>query len=142
MKAELAEVEAEIKAGPSTSTQGTARDGRLAAKRKSVLHPKTAVDLASELIGLRERLSSLEDVDLRYEERHEDEDEWSGRLQRLKMMGESAGRGETGRGEAGEGNTRPTDNAGTFPVSELDKRLARLENALGSDETSVSDQSW
>jgi hypothetical protein len=138
----LAEVEAEIKAGPSTSTRGTARDGRLAAKRKSVLPPKTAVDLASELSGLRERLSSLEDIDLRYEERHEDEDEWSGRLQRLKMMGESDGRGETGRREAGEGNTRPTDNTGTFPVSELDKRLARLENALGSDETSVSDQFW
>ena len=99
--------------------------------------PRPAVDLSKELSGLKERLGVLEDSDLGRESvAVEEEDEWASRLQRLRVSEQSGPDGDTGK----EGDGQPTQEAGEgrYPISDLDKRLARLEAALGSDESQVS----
>jgi nuclear migration protein JNM1 len=134
LKAELAEVEAEIKAGPSSSASATATAGGVGGKRRSVFPPKPAFDIASEMSGLRERLSNLEGVEIPEDGGVGEDDEWSARLERLKLVGERSGKSD----EVLDGDDAKSKGTGTFAVSELDKRLARLENALGTDETTAS----
>jgi hypothetical protein len=65
----------------------------------------------------------------------DDEDEWFERLQRLKL-GEGSSRSVEKPEPSGVESTQM--ETATYPISDLDKRLARLEAALGSDETNVS----
>jgi hypothetical protein len=127
LKAELAQVEQEIAAGPSNPPKRTTT-------RKSVLPPRPAYDLAGELSGLKERLGAIEGQG-GTEYVQEEEDEWSERLERLKL-GESS----TARdiGEVKDAGDEPAQAGATYPTTDLDKRLARLEAALGSDESNVS----
>lgn len=127
LKAELAQVEQEIAAGPSNPPKRTTT-------RRSVLPPRPAYDLAGELSGLKERLEAIEGHGGR-EHVQEEEDEWSERLERLKLGEPSTGRDiEEPRG----GGDEATKTEPTYPITDLDKRLARLEAALGSDESNVS----
>jgi nuclear migration protein JNM1 len=132
LKAELAQVEQEIAnapaAGPSNPTK-SATTGR-----RSVLPPRPAYDLAGELSGLKERLGAIEGQGAR-EHVQEEEDEWSDRLERLKLGESSTARGSVDTKGDGDETTR---EGATYPITDLDKRLARLEAALGSDESNVS----
>jgi nuclear migration protein JNM1 len=127
LRAELAQVEQEIAAGPSNPTRSTTT------KRRSVLPPRPAYDLAGELSGLKERLGAIEGQGGR-ESVKEEEDEWSERLERLKIGGSSAG----DTGDPKDAVDETTRAGATYPITDLDKRLARLEAALGSDESNVS----
>jgi hypothetical protein len=128
----LAQVEQEIAnapaAGPSNPTK-SATTGR-----RSVLPPRPAYDLAGELSGLKERLGAIEGQGAR-EHVQEEEDEWSDRLERLKLGESSTARGSVDTKGDGDETTR---EGATYPITDLDKRLARLEAALGSDESNVS----
>lgn len=129
LKAELAQVEQEIQAGPSTSGNGNG-------KRRSVLPARPAVDLSKELSGLKERLGVLEDSDLGWESVvKEEEDEWASRLQRLKVVERSV---DENAGKQDKGQSAQEVGEGRYPISDLDKRLARLEAALGTDDSQVS----
>jgi len=99
-----------------------------------VLPPRPVFDLAGELSGLKERLGAIEGQGGR-EDVKEEEDEWSERLERLKI-GESSTARDTGGAKDTGDETREIE--ATFPITDLDKRLARLEAALGSDESNVS----
>jgi len=101
------------------------------------LPPRPTVDLSKELNGLKERLGVLEDSDLGRESvAVEEEDEWASRLQRLRVS-EQSGPGEDAEKER-EGQSTQEVGEGRYPISDLDKRLARLEAAIGSDESQVS----
>jgi hypothetical protein len=130
---ELAQVEAEIAAGPSTgSASGSGKKDKEG--RKSVLTPKPAFDLAGELSGLKDRLGAIEDIEPgQGAVKQQDEDEWTARLQRLRS-------GKTIKDEGGTASGRDESSheaGGSYSVSDLDKRLARLETALGPDEMNV-----
>jgi hypothetical protein len=131
LKAELAQVEQEIAnapaAGPSNASKRTTT-------RKSVLPPRPAYDLAGELSGLKERLGAIEGQGAR-EHVQEEEDEWSERLERLKI-GESSNTRDAA--ESKHDGDEATKIETTYPITDLDERLARLEAALGSDESNVS----
>ena len=99
-----------------------------------MLPPRPVFDLAGELSGLKERLGAIEGQGGR-EDVKEEEDEWSERLERLKI-GESSTARDTGG--AKDGGDEATQSGGSYPITDLDKRLARLEAALGSDESNVS----
>jgi hypothetical protein len=99
-----------------------------------VLPPRPAYDLAGELSGLKEKLGAIEGQGGR-ESVKEEEDEWSERLERLKI-GESSTARDTG--EHQDAGDEATKLGATYPITDLDKRLARLEAALGSDESNVS----
>lgn len=124
----MAQVEQEIAAGPSNPPK------RATTTRRSVLPPRPAYDLAGELSGLKERLGAIEGQGGR-EDVKEEEDEWSERLERLKL-GESSTARDTGANKD-VGDEVPKPEA-TYPITDLDQRLARLEAALGSDEFNVS----
>jgi len=124
----VAQVEQEIAAGPSNPTKSTTT------KRRSVLPPRPAYDLAGELSGLKERLGAIEGQGGR-EDVKEEEDEWSERLERLKIGESSTARNTGGPRDVGE---ETIESEATYPITDLDKRLARLETALGSDESNVS----
>lgn len=122
-------MEAEIQAGPSTRPEATG-------KRRSVLPPKPPVDLAGELAALKERLGGLDGLDMtEVSSARPDEDEWTRRLERLRVADRPAATQRAGgEGEdTGKGSGSPVQ-----PISDLDKRLARLEAAVGSDESTVS----
>jgi hypothetical protein len=81
-------------------------------------------------------LGVLEDSDLGWEGVvKEDEDEWASRLQRLKVVERS---GDENAGEQDHSQPNQDVGEGRFPISDFDKRLARLEAALGSDDSQVS----
>lgn len=128
MKAELTQVEAEIANAPVA--------GPSKPKRGSVLPPRPAYDLAGELSGLKERLGAIEDQGGRDVVR-EEEDEWSERLERLKLGEGSKSRATEDEG-ASLGEEANTPKETTYPITDLDKRLARLEAVVGSDESKVS----
>jgi hypothetical protein len=132
LKAELAQVEQEIANAPAAGPSNPNKTATT--KRRSVLPPRPAFDPAGELSGLKERLGAIEGQGGR-EHVQEEEDEWSERLERLKI-GESSTARNTGEPEdAGDETTRA---GASYPITDLDKRLARLEAALGSDESNVS----
>jgi len=127
----LAQVEQEIANAPAA---GPSNSSKRSTTRKSVLPPRPTFDLAGELSGLKERLGAIEGQGAR-ETVKEEEDEWSERLERLKL-GESSTAGDTG--EYKDAGDQATKIGATYPITDLDKRLARLEAALGSDESNVS----
>jgi hypothetical protein len=90
--------------------------------------------LAGELSGLKKRLGAIEYQGGRVHVQ-EEEDEWSERLERLKLGESSTPRGT---GEPKDAGDEATKTEATYPITDLDKRLARLEAALGSDESNVS----
>lgn len=131
LKAELAEVEAEIQAGPSKRTESSAP------KRRSVLPPRPLVDMAEELSAFKQRLEAVEGADTGPgEETKPDEDEWTTRLERLRLA-ESSSQSKQEDTQSRD-VTRDISLRDKSSVSDLDKRLARLEAAFGSDEISVS----
>jgi len=127
----LAQVEQEIANAPAA---GPSNPSKRTTTRNSVLPPRPAFDLAGELSGLKERLGAIEGQGGR-EDVKEEEDEWSERLERLKV-----GEPSTARDTAGpkDGSDDATQSGPTYPITDLDKRLAKLEAALGSDESNVS----
>lgn len=134
LKAELAEVEAEIQAGPSRLASSNAQTHT---KRRTVLPARPPVDLAEELSALKLRLGNAEDTDLgQGVSFRPDEDEWTKRLERLKVANPIDGSKDGGIDDQEVGRTDGKQSDST--ASDLDKRLARLEAALGSDEITVS----
>jgi hypothetical protein len=131
LKAELAQVEKEIANAPAA---GPSNPSKRTTTRKSVLPPRPAYDLAGELSGLKERLGAIEGQGAR-EHVQEEEDEWSERLERLKI-GESSNARDAA--ESKHDGDEATKIETTYPITDLDERLARLEAALGSDESNVS----
>lgn len=126
MEAELAEVEVELAAGPSSSAAREPVKG----KRKSVLPPRPPVDLLAELGGLRERLGALD-----LEGANEDgigPEHWRERLERLGAGGAVQDASQPADEEDGvdeSGVMAP--GTGKAGLSELDKRLAQLEDLIG-----------
>jgi hypothetical protein len=127
----LAQVEQEIANAPAA---GPSKSSRRTISRKSVIPPRPTFDLAGELSGLKERLGAIEGQG-GGENVKEEEDEWSERLERLKIGKSSTARDSVDTKGAGDEGTQP---GATCPITDLDKRLARLEAALGSDESNVS----
>lgn len=139
LRAELEEVEKEL-AQPIASTSkmadsepaegGSSRPAH--PKRKSVLPPRKAVDLAGELSGLRRRLEVLN---------QEEVAEGSGHISNMGGVEQSLRRFAMGNGSNGEEepNTQsPQVNGGEgggaerATASDLDRRLASLETLIGS----------
>lgn len=132
LKAELAEVEAEVQAGPSKRPESSAP------KRRSVLPPRPLVDMAEELSAFKQRLEAAEGANLG--ERVEvkpDEDEWTKRLERLRLA-ESPSTSKEEESQSQDATRGRTTQDESSSSSDLDKRLARLEAAFGSDEITVS----
>ncbi|RSH90456.1 hypothetical protein EHS25_001061 [Saitozyma podzolica] len=147
-------------AGPSTlppapagegSVDDEARDRGKEGKRKSVLPLKEKVDLISELTALRERMGEIDlDAAGSGTGAGSAEEEWEARLQRLAggsgpgsgLPASGAGNGivrgnggdhdvSTGtRASAGAGSTGLPSEGG-LKLSELDRRLASLEDLVG-----------
>ena len=132
LKAELAEVEAEVQAGPSKRPESNLP------KRRSVLPPRPLVDMAEELNTFKQRLDAVEGavVDTREASLKPDEDEWTERLERLRLADSAVGSNQDKPENRQVGTERSTQDG--HSVSDLDKRLARLETAFGSDEMTVS----
>ncbi|WVN85524.1 uncharacterized protein L203_100671 [Cryptococcus depauperatus CBS 7841] len=121
LKAELAEVEAEI--GTSASTQQSSQPDLVLNKRKSVLPPKQSVDVVKELAIVRERLEQLDFVDLPQNQPEDHRMEWK---QRLEMLSDA---------EHNEDNSKSIDSKSrggpSLKLGDIDKRLATLEHTLG-----------
>ena len=126
----MAQVEQEIANAPAA---GPSKPSKRTTTRKSVFPPRPVFDLAGELSGLKERLGAIEGV--ARDDVEKEEDEWSERLERLKI-GESSTARDTGG--AKDGSDEVMEPGATYPITDLDKRLAKLEAALGSDESNVS----
>ena len=126
LKAELMEVEADIqasssksrsRASASASAQGATGTGDQ--KRRSVLPPRPPIDLVGELAGLKERLDAVEVGTVRPVV---SESDWKAKLERL--------------------SEKPSDTSAPVDVpkghldsnaslSDIDKRLASLEDLVG-----------
>ncbi|OCF31869.1 hypothetical protein I317_02952 [Kwoniella heveanensis CBS 569] len=143
LKAELAEVEAELASKPPPGTdQPTAvqKDAMLEGKRRSVLEARRPVDVLSELTGLKERLKRV-DVDgvSSIEAQEEGESaqsgsssEWRERLERLSQFRKQIPSGEGEGGPASDGAAeRAGQLSGENSLRCIDKRLAVVEDALG-----------
>ncbi|KAK8865614.1 hypothetical protein IAR55_000758 [Kwoniella newhampshirensis] len=146
LKAELAEVEADLAGSSSTSTSDPIpsgsqnQDREREGKRKSVLPARKPVDVVSELAGLKKR---LERVDLDGPEGAsvlssvaEDGDsgggggEWRSRLDRL-IFAEQRDHARSTDGDVGMSSTSQAVGEASASLSDLDKRLALLESTLG-----------
>ena len=103
-------------------------------KRKSVLPPKPPVDLVAELGALRSRLNAVElqgGISPRT-----DNIDWGGRLKELgKPLGAE---GSAGGEEAGQGDLPSGDKTS---LSDIDKRLASLEDTVGPADLGVAEVS-
>jgi nuclear migration protein JNM1 len=142
LKSELAELEQEVStstAPPNDMVEG--KEGRL--KRRSVFPPREPLDLLRELSGLRERLSGLDEGSVsgvRVDEVAEDDKAWRIRLGRLGLtVGDKP---ENGLDEERSGGAVAKDESGDRVMdlnglSELDKRLASLENVIGPFDTGL-----
>ncbi|WVQ71273.1 hypothetical protein IAR50_000799 [Cryptococcus sp. DSM 104548] len=118
LKAELAEVEAQF--GSSSKSQSETQH-QTEGKRKSVLPSRQPVDVVSELANVRERLEAMETRDLPAGEAESWGGEWGERLARLSAA-EKRKEESAGPSTAGEKDVR---------LSDVDKRLAALEQAVG-----------
>lgn len=137
LKAELEEIERELRSTPDRHEiqEGEASSSRLdVKKRKSVLPPRKGVDLVEEMSGLRKRLEGLDKVDTDGSQRAGGSSNGAEeRLRHLSVKGISANGDETG-----DSHTQNKDEidkeAGSsdLNVSDLDRRLASLEEILGS----------
>ncbi|ODO07576.1 dynactin 2 [Cryptococcus wingfieldii CBS 7118] len=120
LKAELAEVEAQL--GSSSQTQShPVPQPQAEGKRKSVLPHRQPVDVVSELANVRERLETMEMRDLPAGEVESRGGEWSERLSKLTAA-EKRKEVSVGQSTAGEKDVK---------LSDVDKRLAALEQAVG-----------
>jgi nuclear migration protein JNM1 len=134
LKAELAEVEKEMSAGPSTqpSTLTPPVDSlERAGKRKSVLPPKEPVDLFAELAVLREKMNAVEVGDTGGV--GAPQVGWKERLERLERL-ERPVSVQNGGVIEGDGDAGPSPGGGSeggARLSDLDKRLASLEDLVG-----------
>lgn len=148
LKAELAEVEKELAAGgsesASTSIEGqeygtgavggqdssksTAGGvgGTGLAKRRSVLPPKEPMDVLGEVSRLQERLARLDTVSINGSGSGE-RDVWR---DRLDSLGASRDTQNGYADEAGATANEPERPAAS--LTDLDQRLASLENVLGT----------
>jgi nuclear migration protein JNM1 len=136
LKAELAEVEQEIQAGPSSASTTSAPQDEAPSKRKSVLPPRPPVDLLSELTGLRNRLESIniDDIPRRSDTvDHGSSEAWKARIRNISASAE-----ENGTKPGGNGDQERRSNTGEAPgLTDLDKRLASLEQLIGPSEASL-----
>ncbi|RXK42050.1 hypothetical protein M231_00772 [Tremella mesenterica] len=135
LQAELSELEKDIAQKSSDPPAENHSDEEQKEKRKSVLPPRPIKDLVGEMGKLRERLGSLENhlqdnVGMRL--RSGEEDGWRDRFESLKIvtLPEKEGKGLDGKDRTHE---IPMSN-----LSNLDERLALLENAIGLS-TEVAD---
>ena len=128
LKAELAQVEAEIKGSPAPATAlevtGNGASSSETSKRKSVLPPRPPVDLMAELAGVRKRMDEVEMGDLAGPSSSNQGDDWSKRIDRLQSNhpdppNHSAEQNET------------IESSSEVNLSDLDKRLAELEDLVG-----------
>jgi nuclear migration protein JNM1 len=112
------------------STSGTSTS-RLPAKRKSVLPPRKGMDLVGELAGLRKRLEVLDQEDGGSRMEGPSSGGVEDRLRRLTMG--KAANGEEAE-EAGDGvdEVNGHDAGGGASASDLDRRLASLEEMIGT----------
>ncbi|ORX34148.1 hypothetical protein BD324DRAFT_636853 [Kockovaella imperatae] len=143
LKAELEEVEAEIKAGPSTSSVhetavtesdevGGARNG----KRKSVLPPRTPVDLVSELGALRSKLTAVE-MREKAESFGVSTLDWNQRLQAITKPAQDGSDHEPN--DQRDVFSEPSNSVNS--LSSIDKRLASLEDTIGPSNSGAIDTS-
>lgn len=136
LKAELEEVEAELRDGPSSSTgrrpvkEGDDRaEEDVPGKRRSVLPPREPLDLVGELAGLKERLEAVE-VGEAPRASVAGSAEWKDRLQKLSEPEQSTRNDATQR-QGGE------DDEKQAGLSEIDKRLATLEDLIGPSDPAL-----
>jgi len=132
LKAELEEVEAELRDGPSSSSGKSRRSGTadergveedVPGKRRSVLPPREPLDLVGELAGLKDRLEAVAAGEVPRTGAIGGT-EWKSRLQKLSQpVGSTQGDGDEPQGPVNDGK-----QAG---LSEIDKRLATLEDLIG-----------
>ena len=109
LKGEVAELEREITAGPSRPQASSER----VPSRKSVLPPKDPVDLIDEIASLRDRLDAFDMPNVGMED-------WNTKFDRI--------------GDEGGAQARlpiPQVPRDTGQLSDLDKRLATLEDLVG-----------
>ena len=93
--------------------------------------------MAEELSAFKHRLEAVEEADLgQGVETKPDEDEWTARLERLRLAEPSSVPKE--EDVQSQDVTRGRSTRDDSSASDLDKRLARLEAAFGSDEITVS----
>ena len=134
LKAELAEVEADLASRPSSSSTAVAPTG---GKRKSVLPQKQPVNVMSQLASLRERLVGLNADGIR--EDVVGPDHWRDRLGQLI----APVNGEEAEGEDVPVDSPPfaTSSHGAAGLADLDKRLAQLEDVIGPPSSGPNDVS-
>ncbi|WVR05591.1 hypothetical protein IAU60_002610 [Kwoniella sp. DSM 27419] len=134
LKAELAEVEAELgstsHAGPSSAgPQGGAEasSSRVVPKRKSVLEPRKPIDAFSELSSLKQRLEQVDSASSGSGVpcRDASRSEWKERLERLQSQDPSRTSRMHAEDSAGERVAQSSS------LGDIDKRLAVLEDTLG-----------
>ncbi|KAL0252939.1 hypothetical protein I308_102332 [Cryptococcus tetragattii IND107] len=127
LKAELAEVEAEVGSSSSSKTQSVSHERSNAGKRRSVLPPRQPVDVVSELANVRERLERIEfnglDIGQTEAVGMEPSSEWRERLDKLVEAENRSKEGKVAQPTA----VGQRDGS----LSDIDKRLAVLEQAVG-----------
>ncbi|WRT65971.1 uncharacterized protein IL334_002922 [Kwoniella shivajii] len=133
LKAELAEVEAEIASSSSSSTTISTQPPFPAktegAKRKSVLPSKQPFDAISELSSLKDRLGRLDINGLppvSTDQAGKGNIEWRDRLEKLNKSSSSPLPSDEKNQEEHDGYMN-----GDVSLGEIDKRLAMIESALG-----------
>ncbi len=124
-------MEAELATSPSASTSAVSMER----KRESVLPPKQPVDLMSELVSLREKLGSVDLDGVR--EEGVGMDQWKERLERLTVLdtGQTAGEDQA----EDQKPAMSSSSNGGVGLSELDKRLAQLEDLIGPPSSGPDD---
>ncbi|AAW42035.1 hypothetical protein CNBC6710 [Cryptococcus deneoformans B-3501A] len=127
LKAELAEIEAEVGSSSPSKTQSISHEGSGAGKRRSVLPPRQPVDVVSELANVRERLERVEidglDVGQVVAVGMGPSSEWRERLDKLVTAENRSGKGKVAQSTA----VGQQDSS----LSDIDKRLAALEQVVG-----------
>ena len=135
LKAELAEVEVDLAASHLTSLHVEHPSG----KRKSVLSPKPPVDLLAELASVRERMVAVDVEGMK--ENDLDTKGWKERLERLSAVdGGAASVGEDDGLVVSHPSLASGSGRGTG-LSEIDKRLAQLEEVIGPPASGTDDVS-
>lgn len=143
IKAELAEVEKEMAESPvaesssSGSTLAALPSAKEKVKRKSVIPPREPLDIVSELSFLRERIGAVDlsanGLLMSSGDGNHGDDNWKQRLDKLGVQEEAHPNGDNSGGKEGdEGSDAHGSSEGSgLKLSELDKRLAYLENLVG-----------
>jgi nuclear migration protein JNM1 len=130
LQAEVAQLEAEMKAAPPASEPAAASSATVP-KRRSVIPARQRVDVVTELSVLREKLSVLSgDAGGAGAGSQIGGVDWQARLARLELSPDSEAAGPT---------SRPSHAVPVASAGEVDKRLAALEQQVGvAEEGDVS----